>query len=137
MTRVYQVLIGGFAALFAFMGAQFYLTPVEAGGNFGLEAMSPVGLNALHGDLGGLFVASSLLLLWALIRSNGHMLRAVAVLMGAIALGRVIGFATGPVVVDSVIALAVEIAVVAVTLRASLLAPWTSRLTAERPNADA
>ena len=126
MLRVYQVLIGAFALLFAFMGANFYFNPVVAGGDFGLEALSPVGMNALHGDLGGLFVASAVLLCWGLWRNNPHFFRAVAVLMLAIALGRLIGFASSPVVQDSVIALVVEIVTAVVLLRAAAVEPWRS-----------
>ena len=126
VTRVYQVLIGAFALLFGVMGANFYFNPVAAGGDFGLEALSPVGMNALHGDLGGLFIASFLLLVWGLWRNNPHFFRAVAVLMLAIALGRVIGFASAPVAQDSIVALVVELVTAAVLLRAAAVEPWRS-----------
>ncbi|MEM9743543.1 MAG: DUF4345 family protein [Pseudomonadota bacterium] len=126
MVWVYRALIAAFALLFFTMGIGFYFEPVGSGGDFGLEAMSPAGMNSLRGDIGGLFVASAVLLLWGLIASNPHLLRAVAVLMLAIALGRGIGFAFDPVAQESVIALVVEIVTAAVLLRASMVPPWSS-----------
>ncbi|MEM1434932.1 MAG: DUF4345 family protein [Pseudomonadota bacterium] len=124
MVRVYQFLIGAFALLFLFMGIGFVMNPVQAGGGIGLEAMTPEGMNALRGDLSGLFLASAGLLIWALVRPNPYYLRAVAVLMLAIAAGRVTGFVTDPLANDSLIAFVVELVTAAVLLRAAVVPPW-------------
>ena len=124
MVRIYQVLIGAFALLLLIMGVGFIANPVQAGADIGLEAMTPEGMNALRGDLGGLFVASGLLLGGALVRPNPYYLRAVAVLMLTIAAGRVSGFVADPLATESLIAFVVELVIAAVLLRAAVVPPW-------------
>ncbi len=110
MSWVYRALIGLMILLFLVMGAGFYLDPVRAAARIGLEAMNLTGMNAIHGDLGGLFVGLALLLVLGLLRPASVWLLAVAAMLATIALGRLLGFAlTGSSSDDALLALAVEV----------------------------
>ncbi|MGI9328306.1 MAG: DUF4345 family protein [Pseudomonadales bacterium] len=120
MSWVYRALIALMILLFAIMGAGFYLDPVRAAGRIGLEAMNLTGMNAIHGDLGGLFVGMALLLVLGLLRPASAWLLAVAALLATIALGRLLGFAlTGSNSDDALMALGVEVICVLILILGS------------------
>ncbi|MEM1231834.1 MAG: hypothetical protein AAGI15_14930 [Pseudomonadota bacterium] len=118
MTMVYRGLIVAMVLLFVVMGAGFWLDPTVAGARIGLEAMNPTGANALPGDFGGLFIGMAVLLLLGLWRPAAAWLPAVAVLLGTIAVGRIIGFTQSPMSDDALLALMVEVVSVAILLLA-------------------
>ena len=92
MELALKVIVGLFALLFLFLGVGFMFDP---GGNAADLALSPLGehgLNTVRGDLGGLFIGSTLLLALGILQRKSEWLLAVALLMAAIALGRLVGF---------------------------------------------
>lgn len=92
MELALKVIVGLFALLFLFMGVGFMFDP---GGNAASLALTPLGehgLNTIRGDLGGLFIGATLLLALGILQRKGEWLLAVALIMSAIALGRLVGF---------------------------------------------
>lgn len=115
--RIVVVLIG---LLFAFMGLNLMFNPLGSAEGMGLTPIGELGLNTLRGDLGGLFLASTVLLSIALIQRRAEWFLAVAVLMSAIALGRIVGFVLDGNPSDATLtALGFEIVITAVLIFAS------------------
>ncbi len=109
MLWVIRIIIGLLALLFLLLGLGFLLDPIPAAGRMGLEAMDLTGMSSLRGDLAGLFFASTVMMVLGLWRGHPTWFLAVAVLMGAIAFGRVIGFALDGATSTSLTAFATEI----------------------------
>ena len=80
------------ALLFLVMGVSFVLDPVAGAEQVSVSPLGADGLNTIRGDLGGLFLSCTVLLILGIVRSEGHWLLAVAVLMIVIAAGRLVGF---------------------------------------------
>ena len=87
-----KIVVGLMALLFTLMGLNLMFNPESAPVQFGIEAAGMHGLSTLRGDLGGMFLGSAVMLGWGVLRGRTTLFLAVAVLMGAIAFGRVIGF---------------------------------------------
>lgn len=92
MELALKVIVGLFALLFLFMGVGFMFDPGSNAAGLGLTPLGEHGLNTLRGDLGGLFIGSTLLLALGVLQRKGEWLLAVAVLMVVIAMGRLVGF---------------------------------------------
>jgi len=112
MRYVVQGLVVLIVLLFLFMGIDFVLNPVAAGGGIGLEALDINGMSSLRGDMGGLFLGTAGLLIYGLVRGNEGAFLAVAVYMGAIALCRIVGFAQEGIGDSALTAFGVEIVIV-------------------------
>lgn len=123
MQYVVQGLVVLIVLLFLFMGVNFVLNPVAAGGGVGLEAMDLTGMSSLRGDIGGLFLGTSALIIYGLVRRNEGAFLAVAVYMGAIALCRIVGFMQEGTTEASLTAFAVEIVVVLLLVYAAVRLP--------------
>ena len=85
-------LVALLALLFLGLALNFLFNPLTAGAQFGVVPDGIVGLNTLRGDLGGLFLACSVMLLVGMVRAERLWYLAVAGIMAAIALGRLLGF---------------------------------------------
>lgn len=123
MRYVIQGLVVLIALLFLFMGVNFVLNPTEAGGGVGLEALNVTGWSSLRGDMGGLFLGTAALCIYGLVRRNEGAFLAVAVYMGAIALGRIAGFAQEGYTESALTAFGVEIVVVLLLSYAAVRLP--------------
>jgi hypothetical protein len=107
-----KIVVGMMALMFLALGLGAMLNPGNAPDQFGVEALGMVGLSTLRGDLGGMFLGSAGLLSWGILRGQTMLFVAVAVLMGSIAFGRLIGFVVdgangdviGPFVIELVMA---------------------------------
>ena len=120
MEILLKVIVGLFAGLFLFMGGTFLFDPAAASEQLALTAMDSHGLNTIRGDLAGLFLGSGILLVLGLVQKKSAWFLAVAVLMGTIAAGRLVGFAMdGSPTSATITALAVELIMVAVLVLAS------------------
>jgi hypothetical protein len=78
--------------LFLGLGLNFMFNPVSMAAGFGLVAEDVSGLNSIRGDFGGLFLAMSMMVAVGLASGQRLWFLAVAVLLGCIALGRLLGF---------------------------------------------
>lgn len=119
MIWMYRGLIGLMIVLFAVLGFGYYFDPVTTAASNGLEALDLTGVNALHGDFGGLFVGMVVLLVLGLLQPRASWLLAVAVVLAAIALGRVIGFVMHGTSEAAYMALGVEVICVIILMLAS------------------
>ncbi|MEJ2089746.1 MAG: DUF4345 family protein [Gammaproteobacteria bacterium] len=112
--RIIVVLIG---LLFAFMGLNLMFNPLGGAEGMGLTPIGELGLNTLRADLGGMFLAGTVLLVLALIQRRAEWFLAVAVLMAVIAFGRVVGFVLDGNPSDATLtALGFEIVIMAVLI---------------------
>lgn len=85
------------AALFAVIGLGFWAAPERTALTFNVEAVGLKGLSSLRSDFGGLFVGLALLSLLGAWLRRGSLLVAAALVLAAVALGRLIGLvANGP-----------------------------------------
>jgi hypothetical protein len=106
----------GLIALFFLVGAgRFMLTPEAMGAEFAVSADGATGLSTIRGDLGGAFLAIAIFVGLGLATST-RWLKAAAVLLGAVALGRAVGFAFDGFTERAVIAFAIEIVFVVLIL---------------------
>ncbi len=93
MELALKVIVGLFALLFLFMGVGFMFDPAGNAASLGVTPIGEHGLNTLRGDIGGLFIGSTGLLVLGIVQRKGEWLLAVALIMSVIALGRLVGFA--------------------------------------------
>ena len=120
MVLTLKILTGLFALLFLFMGLQLMFAPASGAVGMAVTPIGEHGLNTLRGDMGGMFVASSAMLILGLVRGRAVWFLAVALLMGLIALGRLIGFVMdGNPATATLVAFCFEIVIAAVLLLAS------------------
>ena len=118
MIRTLQVLNGLLVALFVGSGLFWMFAPGILLQMMGIEVVNIVGMSTLRGDISGMFLASGLMLAAGLWTRNTAWFLAVAVLMGAIMLGRLIGLAMDGVSAMAIQNLITEVIVLAITLGA-------------------
>jgi uncharacterized membrane protein YphA (DoxX/SURF4 family) len=124
MDLALRIIVGAFALLFIFMGVGFLFDPAGSAANVAVTPIGEPGLNTLRGDMAGLFLGSAVLLLIGIFRRRGEWLLAVAVLMVAIAVGRVVGFALdGNPTPTTLAAFGFEVVIAAVLLVAARVLP--------------
>src|SRR5262249_39776908 len=92
ISRTHRVIASLLAALFIVLGMAFWLVPEATALRMGLQAMGAGGLSTLRADLGGLFVGISLLGAAAAWSKRRGWLFAATLVLGAIVLGRSIGW---------------------------------------------
>jgi len=104
----------------AFFGIalNFLFDPLAGAAQFAVVPEGIRGLNTVRGDLGGLFLGAALLLGTGLLRGQTVWFLAVAVVMGAIAVGRLLGFALDGWSGNSVMEFAGELGIIAVLVLA-------------------
>lgn len=120
MTILLRILVGLIALLLLVLGLNLMFNPAAAAAGLGLTPEGSLGLNTLRGDFGGMFLASTVLLALGLVRQRAEWFLAVAVVMGLIAIGRIVGFVIdGAPTSATGAAFAVEILIVLVLLAAS------------------
>ena len=93
MTLVAKILVGLVGLFFVVWGLRFVFTPEAMGSEFSIAPSGIPGLSTIRGDLGGAFIATGVFALLGLWRNAAHWLWAAVGVIGAIALGRLIGFA--------------------------------------------
>lgn len=118
MQMTLKILVGLIALLTAFMGLNAMFNPADAAAQFAVTPEGIVGLSTLRGDLGGMFVTSTVLLALGLWRGQTAFFLAVAILMGLIAFGRLVGFTMDGVEQTVVVPFVLELIFVAVLVAA-------------------
>ncbi|MCZ6643726.1 MAG: DUF4345 family protein [Gammaproteobacteria bacterium] len=88
-----KIVVGIIALLLFFLGLGAVIEPTVSATQFGLTPNDIVGLSTLRSDLGGMFITGGVLLVLGIVRGQTLWFLAVALLMGLIALGRLVGFA--------------------------------------------
>lgn len=100
------------AAFFTLAGLAFIVNPGLASELFAVRPEGVLGLSTLRGDLGGLFLAAGLLAGLGLRDPKAAWLPALAIVMGAIALGRLAGVFADGVDGQAISNIVVEMAIV-------------------------
>lgn len=100
------------------LGTMSMFAPRRMVGNFSIEPIGAAGLNTVRSVIGGLFLACVILLAIGLFTGQTLTFVAVAIFMGVIAFGRIVGLATDGFDKAVVPPLFVEIVIIAVLLGA-------------------
>ena len=87
-----KIAVGLSGLLLLVMGLNVMFNPVGAAPQFAVEALGNAGLNTLRGDMGGMFLASAVMLGLGIFGGRPQFLLAAALVMGLIAFGRLVGF---------------------------------------------
>lgn len=119
MSMSLKVMTGIVGGLFGVLGLRWMFAPVSIAGEQGVELTSAVALNTARGDLGGLFLAGAILCAMGLRSGDGRWLQAVALVVGCIAFGRVVGMIVDGFAVPSLAAFSVEVVMVGILLAAA------------------
>jgi len=94
MNTMGRILVGLTSLAFFAVALSFWIAPARTAGYFGIEAASGQGLVSVCADFGGLFLGmGSLSAFGAITRRRGALL-AAATMLGAITMGRIIGWIT-------------------------------------------
>ena len=91
MELTLQILVGLAALMLSGLGVMSMFAPRRMVGNFAIEPIGNAGLNTIRSLIGGLFLASVAMLVIGLATGQTLGFAAVALLLGVVALGRVVG----------------------------------------------
>lgn len=91
MESTLQILVGLAAVMLTGLGVMSMFAPRRMVSNFGIEPVGTPGLSTLRSVVGGLFLASVALIALGLVTGETLGFVAVAILMGAVVLGRIVG----------------------------------------------
>lgn len=114
MSKITRVLVTVYAALFAVVGLGFWIAPALLAQRFNIEGLGISGLSTIRADLGGLFLTLAGLCFVGVQTRRRSLLIAAALMLSAIVVGRLIGWATSGELTGLAGMLAVEIVGVAV-----------------------
>jgi len=114
-----KVLVGLIGLLLGVLGVRWMFAPASVAAELGISLGDAVALNTARGDVGGLFIGGALLCGIGLARANGGWLQAAALLLGCVAAGRAIGIVVDGFTPQAAVAIAVELAMLAVLLLAA------------------
>ncbi len=112
MTTLLQIIIALLTAPLAALGIRSMLLPTNMGDAVGLTPVGIPGLSEIRSVLGGLFLASVAMIVTGLVTDDTTWFLAVAVIMSAAAIGRLVSIASDgfsrdvvpPLVIETVIA---------------------------------
>ncbi len=90
---ILRVILAIFGAIFLFNALNFLLAPVDAAVALGMELLDDMGRSSQVGDIGGFFLGSGTLLLLGAYQKNPAWLRAAALMVGAVAVMRILAWA--------------------------------------------
>ena len=91
MDMTLQILVGVACAFLSGLGLMSMFAPKKMLANFAVEPLGPAGLSSIRSVFGGLFLACVALLVFGLVAGQAQTFVAVAIIMGAVALGRIVG----------------------------------------------
>ena len=114
MENLLQGLVGLSCLFLAGLGARAMFAPKSMIGILAVEPEGPAGLNTIRGFLGGLFIGSSIVLATGLVTGQTTFFQAVAMIMGVVVFGRLVGIAVDGFNNKVVIPLVAEMAMVAI-----------------------
>ena len=119
MELLLNILVGLAILMLAGLGLMSMFAPRRMLANFSIEPIGKAGLNTVRSVIGGLFLASVVLLAVGLTTGQTQGFVAVAILMAAVALGRVVGVVMDGFDKAIIPPLVVEVVIIAVLLMAN------------------
>jgi hypothetical protein len=118
-----------FGTSFVVTGVAFWVAPERMAGTFALAGVTGDGLATVRADLGGLFIGLGAVMLAGVATRQPQLLMSAAVVLAAVASGRLVGFSTIDNVAVQAAAFAIETtAVVALLCAAAPDATRTTRI---------
>ena len=126
MITILRVVLGLLGLLFVGIGAQFLLTPVQMGADFGLQPIGNAGLSTIRADMTAFFWVSGGALLYGVWKQRSDAFHVTAALMGVVFCARCLSLALDGTYEGWAPPMAVE----AVTV---ILCLFTARAVAGRP----
>ncbi|MGB0922179.1 MAG: DUF4345 family protein [Alphaproteobacteria bacterium] len=117
MENVIKIGVGLVALLFTFNGLMLMFAPEAGIGGFAITAEGPAGLNTVRGDLGGLFLGGAILAALGMFKNKAYLL-ALAIVLGVIMLGRIIGLSADGFAPTTLVFLLIEAVAVTVLIMA-------------------
>jgi hypothetical protein len=99
---------------FVVWGLRFYFTPQAVAAEFFVTPLDAGGLSTVRGDIGGMFLAVGGFAALGLRNGYARWLTTAAAIVGAVALGRVIGFVADGPAPTAVVAFVVELVFIAI-----------------------
>lgn len=118
MQFTFQILVGLAGLMLLGLGIMSMFAPRKMVSNFALEPIGPVGLSTIRSVIGGLFLASVALITVGLAMEQTLGFVAVAILLGAVVAGRVVGIVVDGFDKAVVPPLLVEVVIIAILLAA-------------------
>ncbi|WP_136659324.1 DUF4345 family protein [Nitratireductor sp. XY-223] len=118
MELTFQILVGVATLMLAGLGTMSMFAPKRMVGNFAIEPVGTAGLSTIRSVIGGLFLASVALLAIGLVTGQTLGFLAVAIVLGVVAFGRIVGIVTDGFDKAVVPPLAVELVMIAVLVGA-------------------
>lgn len=115
VNKLLRVLIVLIAILFMALGLRWLVDPTGAAAELGMTLLDGVGRSSQIGDVGGLFIGGSIMMLYALVSGKRSWFYAPALMMGLVAVLRILAW----LLQDA--ALATQMIIVEVVVMAVLL----------------
>jgi hypothetical protein len=119
MTTTHKVLVSVAGLLLAVLGLRWMLAPAGIATEQGITLGTALALNTARGDLGGFFLGGAILCALGVRTGDGRWLQAVALVVGCVAFGRVVGMIADGVAAEAAVAFVVELGMIAVFLSAA------------------
>lgn len=117
--KTIKVLVAITAALLAMLGARWMFAPLGIAAEHDMALGSALALNTIRGDLGGFFLGGAILCALGLRTGDGRWFQAVALVIGCVAFGRLVGMIVDGVAAQAAVAFVVELGMIAILLAAA------------------
>ncbi|GHB44532.1 hypothetical protein GCM10007094_37330 [Pseudovibrio japonicus] len=118
MELAYQIMVGAPTLMLLGLGTVSMFAPSRMTKNFAVEPIGVAGLSTIRSVMGGLFLASVALLITGYVTAQPQAYVAVAILLGVVALGRVVSLLADGFVREVIPPLIVELVLIAALLGA-------------------
>ena len=118
MELTLQILVGLATLMLMGLGTMSMFAPRRMVKNFAIEPVGTAGLSTIRSVIGGLFLASVAMLAFGLLTGQTLGYLAVALLMGVVAFGRVVGIVTDGYDKAVIPPLVVELVIISVLVAA-------------------
>ena len=118
MELTLQILVGLATLMLMGLGTMSMFAPRRMVKNFAIEPVGTAGLSTIRSVIGGLFLASVAMLAFGLLTGQTLGYLAVALLMGGVAFGRVVGIVTDGYDKAVIPPLVVELVIISVLVAA-------------------
>ncbi len=116
MLMALKVILGLIGALLLFIGGRWMFAPDAIMDEHGISARNSTGKNFLRGDIGGLLVGGAIVIFMILYQGVAQWAAPLIILMGTVILGRVVSLIADGKSKQGMIAIAVELVIIALVV---------------------